>query len=53
MGDWGYNIDGVSKAYKSAYIFCKEKGITIKNATRGGKLEIFDRVNLEDILQDK
>lgn len=46
-------IDGVSKAYKSAYIFCKEKGITIKNATRGGKLEIFDRVNLEDILQDK
>lgn len=38
------------KAYYSAKEYCKEKGIVIKNATRGGKLEVFDRVNLDDIL---
>lgn len=29
---------------------CAKKGIVIKNATRGGKLEVFERISLEEIL---
>lgn len=36
-------------AYKTARKYCNEEGIKIFNATRGGKLEIFDRVNFDSI----
>lgn len=29
---------------------CKKKNIVVKNATRGGKLEVFERINLEKLL---
>ncbi|MFI3163959.1 MAG: 6-hydroxymethylpterin diphosphokinase MptE-like protein [Bacillota bacterium] len=37
-------------AYMSAKNFCDKNGIKIFNATRGGNLEVFDRVYLDDIL---
>lgn len=37
-------------AYLSAKKFADENGIKIYNATRGGKLEVFERVNFEDLL---
>lgn len=36
-------------AYKTAKKYCDSHGIKIYNATRGGNLEIFERVKLEDI----
>lgn len=56
VGDIGLGVqyvDGVTKAYKAARQYCEQNGVVIKNATRGGKLEIFDRVNLEDVLKKK
>jgi hypothetical protein len=40
-------------AYSCAFEYAKEKGIKIYNATRGGMLEVFPRVELEDILSTK
>lgn len=36
-------------AFKTAKEVCDRKGIVIKNATRGGKLEVFERISLDDI----
>ena len=33
--------------------FCESKGVEIYNATRGGKLEVFRRVNLDQVLLDE
>lgn len=38
------NVDVMLKAYEEAKARCDERGVKIKNATVGGKLEIFDRV---------
>jgi hypothetical protein len=43
------NIYLMTKAYLSAKRHCDEKGIKIYNATRGGKLEIFPRVNFDEL----
>lgn len=40
----------VEKAFKQAKEVCESRGIIIKNATRGGRLEIFERVSLEEII---
>ncbi len=40
-------------AWEQAKKSCEEKGIVIKNATRGGKLDIFERVSLEDIIRTR
>jgi hypothetical protein len=37
-------------AYSVAREYCEAHGIRIANATRGGKLEVFERVALEDVL---
>lgn len=39
----------VSKSYEIAYRYSTENHIEILNATRGGKLEAFPRVNFEDL----
>ncbi|MBR5593269.1 MAG: DUF115 domain-containing protein [Bacteroidaceae bacterium] len=39
-------------AYARAREVCDRKGVKIYNATRGGKLEIFERANLDDILKN-
>ena len=38
-------------AFQKAKEKCEEKGIVIKNATRGGKLEVFERISLDDLLR--
>ena len=40
----------LTAAFQKAKESCEEKGIIIKNATRGGKLEVFERVSLDDLL---
>lgn len=54
----GYNVDNINvvnhdninQGFINAKIYAKKKDIKIINATRGGDLEMFDRVNIEDIL---
>lgn len=53
--DWGksvQNVEVTEYAYKVARKYCDEHGIKIFNATRGGKLEIFERVNLDMLLDN-
>lgn len=38
-------------AYEAAREYCDAHGIVIRNATRGGKLEAFKRVDLDEVLQ--
>lgn len=42
-----------SQAYKKAKEFCDSHNMKIYNATRGGYLEIFERVKLEEAINDK
>lgn len=44
------NIVMMERAYEAALRATSEHGISIYNATRGGNLEIFKRVKLEDIV---
>lgn len=44
------DVLGMTKAYEAFKEYVIENGIVVKNATRGGKLEIFERVSLEQIL---
>ncbi len=37
-------------AYEYAEKYSREHGFRIYNATRGGYLEVFERVNLNDVL---
>lgn len=46
------NIEGMNKAYISARDYADSHGVLIMNATRGGKLEWFRRVTLEEVLQN-
>lgn len=43
------DVWGMTKAYESFAKYAKAHGITIKNATRGGKLEVFERVDLDSL----
>ncbi len=44
-----HNIGNNTVAYKKAKKYCDENGIKIFNATRGGKLEVFPRVNFDEL----
>lgn len=44
------NLEYNMLAFKAAKSYADNKGIKIYNATRGGKLEVFERVNLDEIL---
>ena len=51
---WGLpNIKKTTLAYKSAKRYAEANGIKIYNATRGGKLEVFERVDFDKIFGDK
>jgi hypothetical protein len=39
------------ESYKVAKVYADKHGIEIYNATRGGMLEVFERVNLDDVLK--
>ena len=43
-------VDTNLLAYARAREVCDREGVKIYNATRGGKLEIFERANLDDVL---
>lgn len=49
------NLDEIYRnmitAYKKAKEVTEKQGVKIYNATRGGNLEVFERVNLDDILK--
>lgn len=45
-----YNINGIVKCHRSADAYAISHDIKIYNATRGGELEVFERVNLDDIM---
>ena len=40
-------------AWQSAKEACEKVGVTIKNATRGGKLEIFERVDFDELMKNQ
>ena len=48
-----------SEIYKSILVWeiakeaCEKVGVTIKNATRGGKLEVFERVDFDELMKNK
>lgn len=44
-----HEIDKIIMGYQSAKRYADAHGIKIWNATRGGNLEVFDRVRLEDV----
>lgn len=46
---WNY-IDSTTYSYKIAREYAKKHGIRILNATRGGELEIFERVDFDEII---
>ena len=46
-----HNMGQNTVFYKKAKKYCDKNGIKIFNATRGGKLEIFPRVNFDDIVK--
>ena len=45
------NYHSTMLAYNTAKMYCKDNGIVIRNATRGGKLEIFERINFDEIFK--
>lgn len=47
------NTDNATISFIRAKEYCNEHGIIIKNATRGGKLEVFERITLEEILENE
>jgi len=46
-------IDVQLQAMRFCREFCKARGINIYNATRGGCLEVFERVNLDELTSSK
>lgn len=45
----GY-VEGMFQAYQMAGQFCKDKDFKVYNASRGGILEVFERVNFDDVI---
>lgn len=45
------NLDASTRAFVSMKKFCEGKGIEVYNATRGGKLEVFPRVEFDEIIK--
>lgn len=43
------NIDKSTRDYSIANMFCKKHCVEVFNATRGGKLEVFPRVNFDEL----
>lgn len=44
---------GMIESYKVAKKYCDAHGIKIRNATRGGKLEVFERVGFDSLFDDR
>lgn len=46
-----YNADAISKAYEAAEYFSRKYNFRIFNATRGGKLDAFERVDFDSLFR--
>lgn len=46
-----FERDKIQKAYEAAERYSKENGFRIYNATRGGMLEVFERVDFESLFE--
>ena len=44
-----YNIDNATQTYIDLKRFCDKKGVKVFNATRGGKLEVYPRVDFDSL----
>lgn len=47
------DVEYLFKAYKSAREYAESHGINIYNATRGGMLEVFQRVDLDSLFEEE
>lgn len=47
------NIDYMESAYIAAKNYCEENNVIIRNATIGGSLEVFERINFNDLFKKK
>jgi len=43
------NVYGMTRAYESFKQYAEKKGVKVMNATRGGKLEVFQRVSFDEL----
>jgi hypothetical protein len=50
IGDDGKSEMEIRKSHVAAKKICSDKGVNIYNATYGGELEIYERVNLREII---
>ena len=46
-----FEKDKLTKAYEKAEIYSRQKGFRIYNATRGGELEVFERVDFDSLFE--
>ena len=42
-----FEIEKATKAYEAAEVYLRKHGFRIYNATRGGKLEVFERIDFD------
>ena len=47
------NVQAMTAAYESFKEYAFTHGITVKNATRGGKLEVFERVDFDELMKNE
>lgn len=47
------NVWGMTKAYEAFRDYAQTHNIIVKNATRGGRLDVFERVDFDDLVLDK
>jgi hypothetical protein len=47
------NIEAATKCYETCKKYADSHGVKVYNCTRGGKLEVFERKNLEDVINEK
>lgn len=52
-GEWLPNVDASTMAFESARDYADVHGIKIYNATRGGKLEVFERRDFDSLFELK
>lgn len=50
---YGLDIVQLFKAYEAANRYCEQHGIKLYNATRGGALEILERVDFDSLFSEK
>jgi hypothetical protein len=45
-----HDLRNTTKSYMKMRDFCEKNNVSIKNATRGGKLEVFPRASIDDLI---